>query len=314
MSKKSMGDGDHRSGRRQSKSFKREAQRSEKQDWAERGVQPGAGQQSYGQPGAGQQAHSQPGAGQPQVGPSQQLPPDHQPAHKRNVRGRTATVFFGMLLTIVVIAVLVAIFVARSREEFKGDLVAFCELLEEAEFDSAPDYDALVEVAPKAILLSVAKLQNTSKEISELEQSDDIAAYFAASFDLEAHQARRDLDAYAFTECDLEIPEANLRQDINNYINQRFGDSTWVGSAQLDLTLMDGLLYGLTVELEDVGNGIQDSQNQPEPNTAIALEACQAYDEYLRSRLVPGPLVVRHRQAGSLVSISAPDRNTGCAQ
>jgi len=217
-----------------------------------------------------------------------------------------------MLLGIVVVAVLVAVFVTRSNQEFEGNLAAFCALLEQPESGAEPNYDALVEVAPKAIRLPVAKLQNTTREITELEQSEDIAAYFAASFDLEAYQARRDLDSYAFAECDLAISEADLRQDIVNYVNQRFGDTGWVGLAQLDLTLMDGLLYGLTVELEDPDSDPQEPSGQPEPSSATALEACQAYDGYLRSRLVPGPLVVRHSQAGSVVSVEAADRDTGC--
>ncbi len=237
-----------------------------------------------------------------------QPPPDPQDIPAQHARSKAASVFFGLLLVVVVLAVLIIVFIVRSDEEFEGSLEAFCVLLDDdsATSEGEPNYEALVEVAPKEIRPSVQKLQDTSKEISVLEQSDDLAAYFAAAFDRGAVQARRDLDSYAFRECDIEVSEFVMRQDIRDYINERFANPSWAVSAELDLTVVDGVLHGLSVKLAESGSG------QSDPNNETAIAACRAYDEYLSDHLVPGPLEVSQDQTGEVVTVGTPDRNTAC--
>lgn len=221
--------------------------------------------------------------------------------------------FFGFLVVAVIVAVLVVVFVIRSDDDFEGNLGAFCALLEpDASQPDAnqPNYDALAEVAPSEIRPAVLKLQNTSKAIEELEQGEDLAAYFAAAFDRNAIQARRDLDSFAFhpdpTGCGIEIPQADMLADIEDFMNQRYGNAVWLSSAQLELITFNGVLHGLSVDLQD------DEGTDTVADEATALEACAAYDEYLRSRLAPGVLTVRYRESGVAAEVSAPDRNTAC--
>ena len=218
--------------------------------------------------------------------------------HKQHVRGITVTFVFGLLLAVVVVAVLASVFLLRNESQFSGNLEAFCALIDQ-DNNNIPDnelnYKDMAEVAPEEIRRSVQKLADRSTEISTLENSDDLAAYFAAVFDRAAVQAQRNLDSYAFGECEVAVPQSTLRREIRNYINQNHNYPVWGISADLDLSMHNGVLQALSVDLG-------------EATSEQALRACEAYNEYLANRLVPGVLTVHYHQGHISTAVVAATR------
>ena len=107
-----------------------------------------------------------------------------------------------------------------TDDDYQGDLTAFCARIVRGETgsesqssdsqsrDSQPDavsyYESLVEVAPRDIRSTVQRLQDATRDLQDLREGDDIAAYFAAAFDPEQQTAERELQNYANDECQLE--------------------------------------------------------------------------------------------------------------
>ena len=102
-----------------------------------------------------------------------------------------------------------------TDDDYQGDLTAFCARVVRSEArsdsqssDSQPDavsyYESLVEVAPRDIRSTVQRLQDATRDLRELREGEDIAAYFAAAFDPEQQTAERELQHYANEECQLE--------------------------------------------------------------------------------------------------------------
>ena len=102
-----------------------------------------------------------------------------------------------------------------TDDDYQGDLAAFCARVVRSEArsdsqsgDSQSDevsyYESLVEVAPRDIRSTVQRLQDATRDLRELREGEDIAAYFAAAFDPEQQTAERELQHYANEECQLE--------------------------------------------------------------------------------------------------------------
>ena len=102
-----------------------------------------------------------------------------------------------------------------TDDDYQGDLAVFCARVVRSEArsdsqarESQPDavsyYESLVEVAPRDIRSTVQRLQDATRDLRELREGEDIAAYFAAAFDPEQQTAERELQHYANEECQLE--------------------------------------------------------------------------------------------------------------
>ena len=224
------------------------------------------------------------------------MPPPGRP--RQHVKGITVTFVFGLLLTVMVVAVLTSVFFLSNESQFSGNLEAFCALIDQDNNnipDPKPNYKDMAEVAPGEIRRSVQKLADRDTDISKLEDSDDLAAYFAAVFDRAAVQAQRNLDSYAFVECEVAVSQSTLRREIRNYINQNNNYPVWAISAHLDLSTHNGVLQALSVDLD-------------EATSQQALEACEAYNEYLANRLVPGVLTVNYQEGAVASRVVAATR------
>ena len=102
-----------------------------------------------------------------------------------------------------------------TDDDYQGDLTAFCARVvrseassdsqsSESQTDAVSYYESLVEVAPRDIRSTVQRLQDATRDLRDLREGEDIAAYFAAAFDPEQQTAERELQTYANDECQLE--------------------------------------------------------------------------------------------------------------
>ena len=93
-----------------------------------------------------------------------------------------------------------------TDDDYQGDLTAFCARVvrSESQPDAVSYYESLVEVAPRDIRSTVQRLQDATRDLRELQEGEDIAAYFAAAFDPEQRTAEIELENYANSECQLE--------------------------------------------------------------------------------------------------------------
>ena len=93
-----------------------------------------------------------------------------------------------------------------TDDDYQGDLTAFCARVvrSESQPDAVSYYESLVEVAPRDIRSTVQRLQDATRDLQDLREGEDIAAYFAAAFDPEQQTAENELQNYANDECQLE--------------------------------------------------------------------------------------------------------------
>ena len=119
--------------------------------------------------------------------------------------GRGAGKAVGILVVLALIGALAYVIWNRlDDDDYQGDLAAFCARLEGSQTDEVSYYEGLVAVAPRDIRSTVKRLQDASRDLQELQDGDDIEAYFRAAFDPEQETAENELKNYAEEVCRLE--------------------------------------------------------------------------------------------------------------
>lgn len=128
---------------------------------------------------------------------------DDQEIADRSKRGLGTAI--GALVVLALVGVLA--YVAWERltdDDYQGDLAEFCaRVVSDSQSEEVSYYESLVDVAPRDIRATVTRLQDATRDLIELREGEDIAAYFAAAFDPEQQTAERELENYANDECQL---------------------------------------------------------------------------------------------------------------
>lgn len=112
----------------------------------------------------------------------------------------------GVLVLLALVGILAYVVWDRlTDDDYQGDLAEFCARVEksDSQSDEVSYYESLVEVAPRDIRATVTRLQDATRDLIELRDGEDIAAYFAAAFDPEQRTAELELQNYANDECRL---------------------------------------------------------------------------------------------------------------
>lgn len=162
---------------------------------------------------------------------------------------------------------------ACSDDSDQGDPEAFCELLLEgvAQADGNIDpaeYAALAEVAPSEVSSAVDKLGNTATDVESLGHTD-LEALFAAAFDPDATEARRELETYAVEECAIPVDETRLQAGVEEFLAINFADARWLDDIEVSITNVAGVLAGI------------DAEFQSRPLATDAVEVCRALAVHL---------------------------------
>ena len=177
-------------------------------------------------------------------------------------------------LTVSVLVLALAILgAACSGGDDEGDPEAFCELLldgvaqADGEVDPA-EYEALAEVAPGEVRSAVDKLRNTATDVETLDHTD-LEALFAASFDPDATEARRELEVYAVSECDIPIDQARVEAQLDEFLAINFTDARWLEEVEVLISTEAGVISGIEAGFLS------------RPRGSDAVEVCRALAVYL---------------------------------
>jgi hypothetical protein len=173
----------------------------------------------------------------------------------------------------VILAALAVIGAACSDDADQGDPEAFCDLLVEgvgqADGDVDPaEFEALAEVAPAEVSSAVEKLGNTATDVETLDHTD-LEALFAASFDPDATEARRELETYAVDECAIPVDEARLGAEVESFLAINFADARWIEEIEVSVTTEGSVLAGIEADF------------QSRPLATDAVEVCRALAVHL---------------------------------
>jgi hypothetical protein len=154
----------------------------------------------------------------------------------------------------------------------KGDPEAFCGLLVQgfgaADGDvEASEFETLAAVAPSEVSSAVDKLRNTTSDVATLDDTD-LEALFEASFDPDATEAWRELEAYAVGECDIAVDQNLQQAEVDDFLAINFADTRWVGQVDVEVSTEAAVIS--TIEVRFLTR----------PLSGDAVEACQALAVY----------------------------------
>ena len=139
----------------------------------------------------------------------------------------------------------------------------------------AEEFDVLLDVAPDEISDAVQQLRNTSRNLGEI---DDVDQLFEAAFDPDAQAARSTFAAFAIETCGIDedaLPAgrvasvSELVADVRGYVDSNFGSEAWVPKVRYDISREDGALHDVQVKFV-----VPASADEP-------LQACNAVAVYL---------------------------------
>lgn len=144
---------------------------------------------------------------------------------------------------IVLLTLVASALVGCNGDDDQGSEQAFCALLAQGiglgTVDvTAVEFERLDFVAPPEIRTTVGRLRNSALDYSEIDPLD-LEARFNARFDPDALAARSELETYASDQCglNLEGPAINseeIADDLEQYLQQNFGDATWIDDVEVD--------------------------------------------------------------------------------
>ena len=185
------------------------------------------------------------------------------------------------ILTLSVAVMLFSMIVASCGGKPDGDINAYCDLISQ-NFDlGIPDtnlpieeLDLLITLAPSEVRKVVTKIRNTSADIAEIADLDQL---FAATFDPEALNAQNSFQAFnVFQENFLVIATQDaFKAELENFLVTNYPEAAWNEKAEISIIFNGIDISGLEGSLPNE-NKILDQQ---EIDTAESL--CQALSLWL---------------------------------
>ena len=192
------------------------------------------------------------------------------------------------ILTVSVVVILFSMIAASCGGKPDGDINAYCDLISQ-NFDlGIPDtnlpieeLDLLITLAPSEVRKVVTKIRNTSADIAEITDLDQL---FAATFDPEALNAQNSFQAFNAQNCEISsqvvenlvvATQNAFETELENFLLVNYPEAAWNEKAEISIIFNGIEISGLEGSLPDE-NKILD---QREIDTAESL--CQALSLWL---------------------------------
>ncbi len=192
------------------------------------------------------------------------------------------------ILTVLVTVILLSMTAASCGGKSDGDIDAYCDLISKNLDLGIPDtnlpieeLDLLITLAPSEVRKVVTKIRNTSADIAEITDLDQL---FAATFDPEALNAQNSFQAFNTQNCEISsqvvenlvmATQDTFQTELENFLSTNYPEAAWNEKAEISIIFNGIEISGLEGFLPDE-NKILD---QTEIKTAESL--CQALSLWL---------------------------------
>jgi len=183
-----------------------------------------------------------------------------------------------MFLAVIVLPVIVS----SCGGNTDGDIDAYCNLISKNLELGIPDsnlpieeLDLLITLAPSEVRKIVTKIRNSSADIAEITNLDQL---FAATFDPEALSAQSAFQTFNTENCDISIQEVEdvvlatqrgIQADLDDFLLLNYSEETWNEKAEISV-----IFNGIEI------SGIQASLMETN-EVAAAASLCQALSLWL---------------------------------
>ena len=192
------------------------------------------------------------------------------------------------ILTLLIVVILLSVTTTSCGGNSDGDISAYCNLISNNLDRGIPDtnlpieeLDLLIAFAPAEVRKAVTKIRNTSADIAEITDLDQL---FAATFDPEALNAQSLFQTFNTQNCDISTKvvedlvittQDTFRSDLENFLLTNYSGAAWNEKAEISIIFNGIEISGLEASLPDE-NEILD-QNEID----MAESLCQALSLWL---------------------------------
>ncbi|KIE49724.1 MAG: hypothetical protein MB53_05210 [marine actinobacterium MedAcidi-G2A] len=188
----------------------------------------------------------------------------------------------GKFLFMIMVSASLAVTLVSCSRSADGDINAYCNLLSDNLDMGIPDtnlaieeLDLLIAFSPSEVRETVTKIRNTSADIAEITDLDQL---FAATFDPEALTAQSFFQKFNANNCDISTAvvenllvtaQKSSQTELNNFIQNNYPEKVWGDDASISL-IFNG------IEVSGVEGYLPNGSER-----AIAESLCQALSLWL---------------------------------